>query len=359
MTITNAAPPIDEARIEEFANRVVADASATTVTVLSSIGDRLGLWRALASGGPATSAELAARSGCVERYVREWCAAMASAGYLDYRPETERFELPVEHAVVLADDSTPAYLGGLAQLTRGMSEAADGVERAFRAGGGVSIEHYGEHFWGGLERMTGTSFDHALVQDWIPQIEGLEQRLRDGILVADVGCGTGRALVRLAEAFPNSRFHGYDVATEAVDRARQAVRDAGVGDRVDIRQVDGSEGLPERYDLISTFDVIHDSSDPRGLLASIRRALRPDGVFLCLEIASEERLEDNAGPMGALKYGFSVLYCMTTSLANHGPGLGTCGVHQTRLHELCLEAGFSGPRVVAEDPFSRVYEVRP
>ena len=124
----------------------MADASATTVTVLSSIGDSLGLWRALASGGPATSAELAARSGCVERYVREWCSAMASAGYLDYRPESERFELPVEHALVLADDSTPAYLGGLTQLTRGMSDAADGVERAFRGGGGVSIEHYGDHF---------------------------------------------------------------------------------------------------------------------------------------------------------------------------------------------------------------------
>jgi SAM-dependent methyltransferase len=132
-----------------------------------------------------------------------------------------------------------------------------------------------------------------------------------------------------------------------------------VADRVEIRQIDGSEGLPERYALISTFDVIHDSSDPRGLLASIRRALRPDGIFLCLEIASEERLEDNAGPKGALKYGFSVLYCMTTSPANHGAGLGTCGVHETTCMNSASRPGFSGPRVVAEDPFSTVYEVRP
>jgi SAM-dependent methyltransferase len=360
MTITEAPQPtVDEARLEEFAGRVVADCSAATTTTLSSIGDRLGLWGALAGGGPATSAELAARTGTVERYVREWCAAMASAGNLEYEPEAGTFELPLEHALVLADDSTPATLGGAAQLTRGMVEAADGVEAAFRDGGGVPIEQYGEHFWAGLERMTGTSFDHALAQEWVPAIAGLEERLRDGALVADVGCGSGRALVRLAEAFPSSRFHGYDVAPEAVERARAAVDAAGVADRVEIRLVDGSEGLPERYDLVCTFDVVHDSADPRGLLASIRGALRPGGVYLCLGIASEERLEDNEGPLGALKFGFSVLYCMTSSLAHGGAGLGTCGVHESRLRELSLEAGFATVKTIAEDPFSRIYELRP
>jgi SAM-dependent methyltransferase len=359
MTVTTVNPPgVDEARVEEFANRIVADSSAAVVTALSSIGDRVGLWRALAGGG-ATSSELAARTGTVERYVREWCAAMASAGYLDYDPGSGRFELPLEHALVLVDDSTPAYLGGASHIVRGMTAATDGVEDAFRAGGGVPIDAYGEHFWVGLERNTGTSFDHALVQEWVPQIDGLEQRLRDGALVADVGCGSARALIRLATAYPNSRFHGYDLADEAVERARVAVEAAGVEDRVEIRRLDASRGLPERYDLICTFDVVHDSADPRGLLASIRGAIRPDGVYLCLEIASEERLEDNAGPMGALKYGFSVLYCMTSSLANGGAGLGTCGVHEARLRELSLEAGFTSVRAIAEDPFSRIYEVRP
>jgi 2-polyprenyl-3-methyl-5-hydroxy-6-metoxy-1,4-benzoquinol methylase len=357
-TSTASQPEIDEARVEEFAGRIVTDLSAATVSTLAAIGDSVGLWRALA-GGPATSHELAARTGTAERYVREWCAAMTSARYIEYDAASERFELPVEHALVLVDDSTPAYLGGTVQLVRGMSEAANGVEAAFRQGGGVSIDEYGERFWDGLERSTGTSFDHALVQQWIPAVEGLDERLREGALVADVGCGTARALIRLATAYPNSRFHGYDVAEGAVERARSAVEEAGVADRVEIRLLDGSEGLPERYDVICTFDVIHDSADPRGLLAGVREAIRPDGVYICLEISSEERLEDNVGPMAALKYGFSVLYCMTTSLAKGGAGLGTCGVHEGRLRELAVEAGFSSVEQIAEDPFSQVYEVRP
>jgi SAM-dependent methyltransferase len=180
-----------------------------------------------------------------------------------------------------------------------------------------------------------------------------------GDLIVDLGCGSGRALIRLAQAFPRSRFHGYDVAPEAVARARRAAEETGVADRVEIHLLDVGAGLPERYDLICTFDVIHDASDPRGVLAAIRHALRPDGVYLCLEIASEERLEDNAGPLGALKYGFSVLYCVTSSLANGGAGLGTCGVHEARLRELGLEAGFTSVTPIAEDPFSRIYEIRP
>jgi predicted RNA methylase len=357
MAITEANAPNQE-RVEEFLGRVVADVSAGVVTTLSSIGQRVGLWKALAEGG-GTSAELAARTGTVERYVREWCAAMASAGYITYDPATGRFELPLEHAAVLVDESTPAYLGGAAQLARGMSEAADGVEAAFRSGGGVPIDQYSEHFWSGLEQNTGTSFDHGLVQQWVPAIEGLEERLSRGALVADIGCGTGRALIRLAQAFPQSRFHGYDVAAGAVERARRAVEEAGVADRVEIRLLDAADGLPERYDVVTTFDVIHDAADPRAILASVRGALRPDGVYMCLEIASEEQLEDNAGPLGALKYGFSVLYCMTSSLAAGGAGLGTCGVHEGRLRELCLESGFSTVRPIAEDPFSRIYEIRP
>jgi SAM-dependent methyltransferase len=360
MAIAQATQPtIDEARIEEFANRVIADSSAAFVTTLSSIGDSTGLWAALAGGGPATSSELAARTATVERYVREWCAVMASAGYLEYDPAGERFSLPPEHALVLVDDSTPAYLGGVAQMTRGMTEAANGVEAAFRDGGGVGIDEYSDHFWAGLERLTGTGFDHGLVQEWIPAVDGLDQKLREGALVADVGCGSGRALIRLAEAYPNSRFHGYDVAPGAVARARAAAEAAGVGDRVEIRLLDAGAGLPERYDLVTTFDVVHDSRDPRGLLSSIRGAVRDDGVYICLDIASEERLEDNAGPLGALKYGCSVLHCMTTSLAKDGAGLGTCGVHEGRLRELALEAGFASVERIAEDPFSHVYEVRP
>jgi SAM-dependent methyltransferase len=361
MAISTASQPaIDEARVEEFAGRIVSDLSAATVSTLAAIGDSVGLWGALAGGGPATSHELAARTGTVERYVREWSAAMASAGYIEYDPATERFELPVEHALVLVDDSTPAYLGGTVQLVRGMSETADGVEAAFLDGGGVSIDQYGERFWDGLERSTGTSFDHALVQAWVPAIEGLDERLREGALVADVGCGTARALIRLATAYPNSRFHGYDVAEEAVERARRAVEEAGVDDRVEIRLLDGSEGLPERYDVVCTFDVIHDAADPRGLLAAVRGATAPDGVYLCLEINCADRPEDNAGPLGTVLYGLSLGYCLSVSLAEGGAGLGTLGLPEAKLRQLALGRGFSDvTRVPVEDPFCSLYLLRP
>lgn len=356
--VTTAAEP-DSAAVEMFADRIVADAAATTTTALATIGDRLGLWRALAYGEPASAAELAARTSVVERYAQEWCAAMTAAGYLRYEPATRRFTLPPEHAAVLADEHQPAFLGGLQQLTRGMLSALDGVENAFRDGGGVSIDAYGEQFWSGLERLTGVAFDHLLVQEWIPAIPGLDGRLREGALVADVGCGTGRALIRLAQAFPASRFHGFDVHGPAVEHAAAAAEQAGVADRVSFRQLDAIAGLPERYDAVTTFDVVHDSREPRGLVEAIREALSPDGVYLILEIACHDRLEDEAGPIGTLLYGYSLLHCMTTSLAAGGAGLGTCGLPESRLRQVCLEAGFTSLRCVAEDPFDRLYEVRP
>ena len=191
-TATATAAP-DSAAVEMFADRIVADAAATTTTALATIGDRLGLWRALADGKPVSAAELAAHTSVVERYAQEWCAAMAAAGYLRYEAATRRFTLPLEHAAVLADEHQPAFLGGLQQLTRGLLSALDGVENAFRDGGGVSIDAYDEQFWSGLERLTGVAFDHLLVQEWIPAIPGLEGRLQEGALVADVLEGIARA----------------------------------------------------------------------------------------------------------------------------------------------------------------------
>jgi SAM-dependent methyltransferase len=356
-TNTTPAPALDA--VEEFAERIVADAAATTTTALATIGDRLGLWRALADGEPATAAGLAARTGTVERYTQEWCAAMAAAGYLRYEPDTRRFALPLEHAAVLADERQPTFLGGLQQLTRGMLGALEGVEAAFRDGGGVPIRDYDNNFWSGLERVNGIAFDHLLAQEWIPAVPGLERKLREGAVVADVGCGTGRALIRLAQAFPNSRFHGFDLHGPAVERATAAAHEAGVADRVSFRRLDATDGLPARYDAITTFDVLHDSRDPRRLVEAIRRALAPDGVYLILEIHCHERLEGETGPIGALLYGYSLLHCMTTSLAVGGAGLGTCGLPEQRLRQVCLEAGFASLRHLAESPFDRLYEVRP
>ena len=358
MTTLTPTAPIDEARVEAFVGQVICDLAGTFTSALAAIGDEVGLWRALGDGGPASSAELAARTETSERYVREWCHAMASAGYIERDAETGRYVLPAEHALVLAHATTPAYLAGTIQMTRGMLGAVDGVADAFRDGGGFHIDRYGDDFWAGLERSTGNGFDQALVQTWVPSIDGLEEKLTNGARFADIGCGTGRALIRLAEAFPKSTFYGFDVSEEAVRRARIKVREAGVADRVEIRLLDATQGLPETYDVISTFDVLHDSSDPHAIVRSVRAALAEGGTYICLEIASEDHHEDNAGPLAALKYGFSVLYCMTTSLANDGAGLGTCGLPEGKLRALVGEHGFTHVRSIAETPFEQVYEIR-
>jgi SAM-dependent methyltransferase len=351
---------IDQAKADAFIGRVLTDTSGMTTTVLAAIGDRLGLWKDLAANGPATSAQLAARAGVDERYAREWLGGMASAGYLEYDPATTRFTLPPEHAPALADEGGPAFFGGAHQEILGMVKPIDRVIDAFRHGGGVPQSAYDNDMWEGLERFTGSWFNNLLVQQWIPALPEVRVKLEQGALVADVGSGGGRALIKLAQAFPNSRYTGYDAFAPAVARAAANAEAAGVADRVRFEQRDAAHGLPAQYDIITTFDVVHDAVDPLGLLRAIRQALTPDGIYVCLDINSSPKLEENAGPLGALFHGVSILYCMTTSLAHHGEGLGTLGFHEPKVRELSAAAGFrSVRRAPLENPFNILYEIRP
>jgi SAM-dependent methyltransferase len=219
---------------------------------------------------------------------------------------------------------------------------------------------YPQRVYDGMDRATASWHENHLLQEWIPAVPEIVAALEKGIDVADVGCGRGRALVKLADAYPNSRFVGFDIFQPNVDAANAMVKDAGVGDRVRFEQRDVSKGLPARYGLITTFDVIHDAADPRGLLKVIREALTPDGSYLCLDINCSDKLEENVGPLGTLFYGMSVLYCMTTSLAQGGEGLGTAGLHEPKLQELAKEAGFSSCRKLPlENPFNNLYELKP
>lgn len=358
MSIQIEAPPVDPEAVEEFLGRVIGDAAATMTTVMCALGDRLGLFRTLA-GGPCSSAELARRAGVDERYAREWCNVLTAAGYLTHDGATGIYALPPAHVPVLADDGGPASFGGMHQILRSVLALIDPLEEHFRIGGGIPIEAYDDEFWTGLERTTGIGFDHLLVQEWIPQVAGLEEKLVAGADVADIGCGTGRALIRLAQAFPASRFHGFDVARNALERAEAAAEAAGVADRVRFSRLDATGGLPGAYDVVTTFDVVHDAADPAALVRTARRALRDDGVWLVLEIHSHDELADAAGPIGTLLYGISVMHCMTVSLSNGGAGLGTCGVPESVLRGLCLEAGFESVRRVCDAPLDVLYEVRP
>jgi SAM-dependent methyltransferase len=357
MSETSAVNPT---RQEKFVEKVVEQISGTMTTLLGAIGDRLGLFKNLADQGPATSAELASRTKLNERYLREWLGGMATAGYLDYDGSTKRFNLPAEHASVLAHENGPFFIGGIYQMLPAQAGVFDQVVSAFRNGGGVSQSQYTDMMWDGLERLTSTWFENLLLQQWIPAMPDVKAHLERGCDVADVGCGRGRGLIKLAQAFPRSRYIGYDNFGPTVARATANAREAGVSDRVRFEECDVSKGLPVQFDVIATFDVVHDAVDPLRLLQSIRRALRPGGVYVCLDINCSDKLEENANPLGAMFHGVSVFYCMTTSLANNGAGLGTLGFHEAKVRELCGKAGFSSVRrVPLENPFNNLYEARP
>jgi 2-polyprenyl-3-methyl-5-hydroxy-6-metoxy-1,4-benzoquinol methylase len=357
MTITEAQAP--GAGTEEFAGQVVGDVAATMTTIFCALGDKLGLFRVLAREGPATPSELAERAGVNDRYVREWLHGLAATGYLELDRATGRFVLPEAHAAVLADEGGVWFLAGGYQELVGMLPALDRIEAAFREGGGVPQAAYSEDAYTGMARLTQAWFDHHLTESWLPLTPDVEQRLREGISWADVGCGSGRAVIRLAQEYPLCTFVGYDAFAAQIDRARHEAAESGVGDRVRFEVADGSRGLPERYDVISTFDVVHDSLDPAGLVAGIRRSLADGGTYLMLEMNCADDPADNTGPIAALLYGFSVLYCMTTSLAQGGAGLGTCGCPPAVVEKLGRAAGFQSVRELPiGDPFNRLYELR-
>ena len=239
------------------------------------------------------------------------------------------------------------------------SSVVDRIAEAFRLGGGVPQSAYDSRFWDGMERFSGGWYDNQLVQQWVPAMPDVERKLRDGALVADVGCGRGRAAIRLAQTFPASRYVGYDVFAPSVERATAHAREAGVADRVRFEVRDAASDLPDGFDVITTFDVLHDAADPVGVLRSIFRALKPDGIYVCLDVNCSDKLEENTGPLGSLFHGISILYCMTTSLAAGGAGLGTLGLHEHKLRELAAVVGFRDiRRAPIENPFNNLYELR-
>ena len=349
---------MDENRAAEFTGRVLADSAAAATVVLAALGDRTGLFKDLAARGPATSGELASRAGLAERYVREWLGGMFAAGYLTYDEGRQRYALPAEHVPALATEPGPAFFGGVHQELIGAIQRYDQVAEAFRQGGGVRLADLHADVWAGTSRFTAQWHQNMLVQQWLPLVPEVTARLEAGARVADVGCGTGQALIALARAFPAITATGYDAHRPSVEQARRAATEAGLGRRVTYEVLDAAAGLPGSFDVITTFDVVHDAADPLGLLRSIRDALRPGGRHLCLEINCSGRAADNVGPVATLLYGFSVLYCMTTSLAEGGEGLGTLGLPEPVLRDLAAKAGFAqARRVDLDNPFNSLYEL--
>jgi SAM-dependent methyltransferase len=348
----------DEAKVEAFVGKVVGDLAGTMAVKLATIGDRLGIWKVLADSGAVTSSELAVSAGVDERYAREWLAGMAAAGYVDLDPATGRYTLPPAHAPALAHEAGPMFFGGAFQEVQGLAGTFEELVSAFRSGGGVPQDHFHEDFFSGLSRFTESWFENLLVPLWIPALPAVAAKLDQGASVADIGCGAGAALIKLAQTWPNGTYVGYDVSETQLELARARAKAAGVDEQIRFEQLDASKGIPSRHDIITTFDVVHDAVDPLGILTSIHGALEPDGRYVCVDINCGAHAEDNLGPVGTIMYGFSVQYCMTVSLARDGAGLGTMGLHPGKLDDLAAAAGFSSVRLVdLDNPFNNLYEL--
>jgi SAM-dependent methyltransferase len=350
---------IDQARLEQFVGQAVGEMAAAISGLLVHIGDRLGLYRAMADAGPVTPQALADQTGTASRYVREWLSNQAAGGYVTYRAEDGTFELPAEHAAVLADENSPVFLGGAYEAIASCYSDYARLIGAFRAGTGVGWEQHDERLFSGVRRLFGPSYAAYLTTAWIPVLDGVEAKLRAGASVADVGCGLGASTIIMADAYPRSTFIGYDYHEPSIEAARKSAADAAVNHRVRFETAAAAAFPGTGFDFICLFDCLHDMGDPVGAARHIRDALASDGTLMLVEPFAGDALEENLNPVGRAFYGFSATVCTPASLAQPvGLGLGA-QAGQARLTEVLTEAGFSRVRRAAETPFNLILEARP
>jgi len=354
--VTTTAPAVDEQRLMEFVFKAVGDFGSLLTCSMVVIGDKLGLYRALAGAGPLTAAELADRTGTTERYVYEWLCAQAAAGYLTV--DGNRFTLPAEQAIALTDESSPACVVGGFELMLAAVRSTDRLVEAFRSGEGVGWHEHHADLFEGCERFFRPGYAANLVSTWIPALDGVEARLKAGARIADVGCGYGASSVLLAQAFPQSTVTGIDYHAGSIEAAQQRAAEAAVGSRTKFT-VGRATDLPGTYDLICLFDCLHDMGDPAGACAYLLEHLTPDGTLLIVEPFAGDSVADNLNPVGQVYYGASTLLCTPNSLSQEvGTALGA-QAGEARLREVVTGAGFTRFRRVAETPFNIVLEARP
>ncbi len=349
---------IDEAKLNEMIGKVISDIGATFHAPLVLIGEKLGLFKQLASG-KMNGKELAAAAGMAERYVQEWLPSMASGGYVSYDPEDEKYYLTEEQAIVLADEESPAYMPGAFQAATAAIRSEARITDAFRTGEGVGWHEHDAELFHGAERFYKPLYRTNLIQNWIPALEGVQQKLETGVLVADVGCGYGFSTILMAQAFPKSRFVGFDYHEPSIKTARERALAAGVSDRVTFEAVSAHDIPASGYDFITSFDCVHDIGDPAGAAKQILKALKPDGTWMVVEPFAGDKVEQNFNPVGRLYYCASVLLCVSGALAqDDGHALGG-QAGEARLKEVMLAGGFTRFRRAAESPVNIVYEIRP
>jgi SAM-dependent methyltransferase len=347
----------DGERLNAFLGRMVGDLGAIATGALVVLGDRLGLYKAMANGEKVSSSELARRTGTTERYVREWLAAQAAAGYVEYDEATNLFYLNPEQAAVFADEDSPAAMAGAFEVMSSFWLDEPKVAEAFRSGRGVGWHDHSKCLFRGTERFFRPGYNTNLVSSWLPALDGVVEKLQRGATVADVGCGHGSSTVVMARAFPQSQFVGFDYHPASIESAREAAANAGVAGNTRFEVAD-AKGFKGRFDLVAFFDCLHDMGDPVGAAEHVRSSLTEDGTWMIVEPFAHDRLRDNLNPVGRIYYAGSTMVCTPCSLSQEvGLGLGA-QAGELRLRQVITAGGFKRMRRATETPFNIVFEAR-
>jgi len=350
--------PVNEAKLHEFVNQLFTDLGATMTAAMVLIGDKLGLYKALADGKPVTAAELAQKTGTVERYVREWLGNQAASGYVHYDAGAATYRLFPEQALALANENNPAFFAGAFQVAAAIFAAVPKVMNNFKTGAGLDWCDHDHRLFEGTERFFRPGYAANLVQSWIPALDSVEAKLKAGAKVADIGCGFGASTIVMAKAFPNSKFYGFDYHATSVEAARERAKQAGVAERVIFEVAKATDFPGKDYDFVAHFDCLHDMGDPAGAAAHVLATLKKDGTWMIVEPFAGDMVEDNLNPVGRVFYAASTCICVPASLAQQGPALGA-QAGESRLKEIILRGGFTHFRRATQTPFNLILEARP
>ena len=349
---------VNSDRLNAFMGKMITEVGAAMNASLVLLGDKLGLYRALAAKGPMNSAELASATGTNERYVREWLASQAASGYVEYDSTSGKFSMLPEQAMALADEDSPVFLGAVGNVIAAAFLDEPKITDAFKSGKGVGWNRRSECLFCGTARFFRTGYMHHLVQEWLPALEGVVDKLKRGAKVADVGCGHGVSTRLMAKAFPNSQFYGFDYHEGSIEAARKATVEAKLGDRVSFAVHSAKTYPAEGYDLVCFFDCLHDMGDPVGAISHVRESMAKDGTCMLVEPFAGDRLEDNLNPVGRVYYAASTMICTPASLDQEvGLALGA-QAGEARLRKVAREGGLTRFRRAAETPFNLILEAR-
>ncbi|MGH7205668.1 MAG: class I SAM-dependent methyltransferase [Nitrospiraceae bacterium] len=348
---------VNQDRLQEFLGKAVGDIGAAMSANLVLIGDRLGLYKAMAKLGPVTPAELAKATKTTERYVREWLSNQAAGGYVTYDAATGRFTLPPEQAFALADETSPCFLPGAFQVIAATFMAEPKMEQRFRSGKGLGWGEHDHRLFEGTERFFRPNYAGNLVSSWIPALDGVEAKLKAGAKVADVGCGFGSSTILMAKAYPKSTFVGFDYHKPSILAARKRAKEAGVKN-IAFTVAKSTDYPGKGYDFVAHFDCLHDMGDPVGAAKHVRETLAADGTWMIIEPFANDKVEDNLNPIGRVFYAASTMICVPASLAYKGPALGA-QAGEARLREIVTKGGFTRFRRATQTPFNLVLEARP